>query len=431
MALYNMRFWLIAALAVFAGTSASAQFTIELCQERAQINFPQIKQYDLIAQSEQFNLRNASKAYLPQFSLSLKATYQTEVVEFPLSMPGLSLPSLPKDQYQAVAEVNQLIWDGGVVRTQKKRIAAEHAVEAGRHAVEMYELRERVNNLFFGILLLEEQLKLNAVYDEELQANRVKVEGAMRNGVANRNDLDALTVEQIANGQRRMELEAARLAYSDMLACFIGEPLGSDPVLKKPSVTNASPAYPLLHETSLWEYRPEVAYFQANMHQLETQRKQINANNLPKLSAFLQGGYGNPGLNMLKEGFRAYAIGGLRLTWNFGGLYTRKDELRKIGNAISRVEIQRQAFDFNTRLKYVQQHTEIEKYRKIVKDDERIVELRERIKEASESKVENGTMTVTDLVRDLSNVQQARATKALHEIEMLRSVYQLKNTLNN
>lgn len=410
---------------------ASAQFTIEECYEKARLNYPQIKLYDLIGKSEQYNQANASKGYLPQFSLSAKATYQTEVTKIPISVPGVTIPTINKDQYQAVAEVNQTIWDGGVIRSQKQRIEADHEVERNQYEVDMYALNERINDLYFGILTVDEQIQLNEIYNVELQANYEKVEGSIQNGVANQADLDAVSVEMLNNSQRLTELQATREAYSTMLAYFIGEPSGESMQLRKPEIIT----FPTIDLSSkgtdqLWASRPEAALYASNIEQLEIQKKNITANNLPKFSAFIQGGYGNPGLNMLREGFRPYAIGGIKLSWNFGGLYSRKNDLRKIENNINRIQVQKHIFGFNTEINTIRQQTEIKKFRKILSDDERIIQLRLNIKNASQAKVENGTMSVNDLVRDISAEQTARRNKALHEIEMIKSVYQLKNTLN-
>ncbi len=407
------------------------QLTIQDCYEKARVNYPQIKVYGLIGQSKEYNLTNASKGYLPQFSLSAKATYQTEVTEIPISIPGVDIPTINKDQYQAVAEVNQTIWDGGVIKSQKERIEADYEVERNQYEVDMYALNERINDIFFGILMLDEQLVLNSIYANELKSNYDKVSGSMRNGVANQADLDAVSVEILNTSQQKIELEATRQAYANMFAYFIGEPSGKGLQIIKPEIVPQFAVRDLgITNNKEWYLRPELALYDANIKQLESQRKNITANNLPKFSAFIQGGYGNPALNMFEEGFRAYAIGGLRLSWNFGGLYTRKNDLRKIDNGISKIRVQQDVFDFNTRLKTIQQQTEIDKYLNIILDDDQIIRLRSNIKKASEAKVDNGTMSVNDLVRDISAEQTARRNKALHEIEMIKSIYQLKNTLN-
>ncbi|MDR0427008.1 MAG: TolC family protein [Dysgonamonadaceae bacterium] len=403
------------------------QLTIEDCYEKARENYPQIKQYKLIEQSKEYSLTNASRGYLPQLSLSLKATYQSEVTEIPISLPGVNIPTINHDQYQAVAEVNQMIWDGGAIKSQKKRIEAEHNVEEKQFEIDLYALRERIIDLFFGVLLFEEQLVLNDIYNNELKANQGKIIGSMQNGMANQSDLDIINVEILNTSQRKTELEALCKAYADMLAYFTGKLPEEGIRLIKPEVSFDN--FEITgHESG--NLRPEIAFYEANTSLLEVQKAGVSANNLPKISAFLQGGYGNPGLNMLKEGFRSYAIGGLKLNWNFGALYTRKNDLRKINNSIEKINTQKEVFHFNSRIKAIRQQNEADKYRTIIHDDIEIIKLRENIKKASEAKTENGIMTMNDLVRDISAVQMARQNKAIHEIEMMKSIYQLKNILN-
>lgn len=429
-----MKTRIVCFLAIFlcVGLTAPAQLTIEDCYEKARLNYPQIKLYNLLGESKEYNLQNASRGYLPQVSLAAKATYQSEVTKIPISIPGITIPTINKDQYQAVVEVNQVIWDGGAIQSQKKRIEADYEMEQSQYEVDMYALHERINDIFFGILVIDEQLALTHLYNEELKTHYDKVTNLMRNGTANQADLDAVSVEILNTSQRRTELEAMKRSYADMLAYFIGEPSGGESLrIRKPQISSYTSFYDgALSGNDAWGTRPEISFYEAHIKQLEVQKEAVTAGNRPRLSAFIQGGYGNPGLNMLRDEFRPYALGGVKLSWNFGSFYTRKNDLKKINNAIDRIELQQDVFNFNTRIKTIRQHAEIDKYFKIIKDDDDIIRLRENIKKSSEAKVENGTMSVNDLVRDITAEQTARRNKALHETEMIKAIYQLKNTLN-
>lgn len=408
----------------------SAQLSIEECYEKARLNYPQIKQQELIRLSSEYSLHAVSTGYLPQLSLSGKASWQSEVVGIPLSIPGIEIPKINKDQYQLVAEVNQLLWDGGANSYKRQQVKAEHDVEQQQYEVDLYALNERINDLFFGILLLKEQLALTDLYIDELTVNDKRLRGAMANGVANRSDLDVIQVEILKVSQQRTEWESMLGSYTSMLAYFIGEPVVAEKLVQ-PDVENELYTTLLTSSgTHAWHARPELSLFEAGMRQLDIQKKGIAAANRPVFNLFLQGGYGNPGLNMLKEGFRPYALGGIRFVWNFGSLYSRQSDLRKIDNGIDQIRVRQDIFNFNMQMKVAQQQNEMSKYEKILRDDEEIVRLRENIKKASEAKLENGTATVSDLVRDITAEQTARRNKAIHEVEMVRSVYQLKNTLN-
>ena len=399
-----------------------SSLTLEECYAKAGTNYPLVSRYGLIQQSEQYSLSNANKGYLPQFSLSAKATYQTDVTKIPVSIPGVDIPTLNKDQYQALVELDQVIWDGGTIRSQKRNINASTEVDRQQQQVDMYAIRERINSLFFGTLLLEEQLKLNTLYDEELARNYQKVQSFIANGVANAADLDAVKVEQLSNRQRRAELEATCKAYRQMLGAFTGTDLARTDLIQ-PIAADKQP----LPEIR----RPELHLFNAQNSLLDAQAKAVTAKNMPRLSAFIQGAYGNPGLNMLQSGFKAYAVGGIRLSWNFGNFYTKRNDLRQIDVNRDNIAVQRETFLFNTRQQISSGNGEIEKYRRTLADDGEIITLRDNIKRASEAKVAEGTMSVTDYMDDVTAAETARQNQALHRMQLLMSLYNLKNLTNN
>jgi len=426
---FAFRYQLVFFFSLF-GTAAFGQLTIEQCYEKARENYPLVKRYNLIEQSGEYNLKNASKGYLPQFSLSAKATYQTEVTTIPISIPGMDIPTMRKDQYQVVAGVSQTIWDGGMVSSQKKSIKAGVDSDKMRYEVDMYTLNARINDLFFGILLLNEQLRLNDVYMNELQRNHDRVASFVANGLANNADLDGVRVEQLTARQNRTNMESMRKVFLQMLSVMTGVEVGATTVFVVPDIDlkqKQDAAFTFnLNENN----RPELGMYDALTRQMEAQRKSITAGNSPKISAFIQGAYAAPGLNMFQQDFSPYAIGGVQFLWNFGGLYTRKNDLNKINTSINDVEIQRETFLFNASLQATQQQFEIEKYLKIMEEDDQIIAMRENIRRSAEAKVENGTMSTLDMMREVNAEQNARQQKATHKVELLKALYELKTITN-
>lgn len=400
------------------------QLSIDDCYKKAQANYPQVKQYGLIEQSKEFNLSNANKGYLPQISFSAKATYQSAVTKLPITLPNVTIEGLNKDQYQSVVEVNQSVWDGGVIRNQKKITEASSAVDKQKLDVDMYAINDRVNQLFFGILLLDEQIKQNLLLQNELKRNYNQISVYITNGIANQADLDAVKVNQLSTAQRKVELDATRKAYREMLSALIGEEIKEGTSIVKPSFAEEA-------SLSSTVNRPELRLFEAQSNLFETQKSMVDAKNLPKLGVFVQGGYGNPGLNMLKNEFTPYYVAGARLSWNFGSLYTKKNDKKLLDNNLQNVAIQKETFLFNTNLKMTQQSNEIDKIKQLMRDDDEIIRLRTNIKKASEVKVEHGTLSVTDLLRDINSEDQAKQSKVLHEIQLLISIYNYKNSTNN
>ncbi|MBP1676010.1 MAG: outer rane efflux protein [Bacteroidetes bacterium] len=406
--------------------------SLDTCLVRARLNYPLLRQYGLIEKTAEFNLSNAGKAFLPQVNLAVKATYQSAVTEIPSALSDVisqmsghpfSFPSLSKDQYQAALEVNQLIWDGGLTGAQKKNIRASAETEKQKLEVDMYALNERIYNLYFGILLINEQLKQNEILKEELAENFRKIEAYMQNGVARQSDLDAIKIEQINARQRESDLMITRKSYLQILEAFTGLQTTAGVELQKPQL----PAVSLSAENK----RPELMMLRAQSNALQSQREVIYAGNLPKISAFVQGGYGRPGLNMFSGAFEPFYIGGLRLSWNLSGFYTQKNNLSKIESAMKSVDVQKETFIFNNDMGSKQQWNDIEKLKVSLKNDEEIIALRSSIKKASEARVAHGAMTVTDLLRDINAESMARQTKALHEIQLYMVTYQLKNNINN
>ena len=406
-----------------AAMLAHAQLTLEECQRRAQDNYPLVRQYGLIEKARGYDLSNAGKGYLPQFSLSGKATYQSDITRLPVEIPNLDIEPVPKDQYQVMLEVQQTLWDGGDIRSRKRLTRAASEVELEKQHVDMYALTDRVNQLFFGILLLDEQLKLNSLLQEDLGRTHKQVADYIANGIATLSDLDAVSVEQLNTRQHRVELETTRRAYLSMLAAFTGKDLSSETVLLKPAAEE--------NIDRQMNNRPELRWYDAQGEQLHQQEAALNTRLMPRFGLFVQGAYGNPGLNMLKDEFNAYYMAGVRMSWNFGSLYTLKNDRRRIDNTRQQIETGRDVFLFNIRLQATQQDEGIVSMRRQMADDDEIIRLRGNIRRAAEAKVQNGTMTVTDMLREITNESMARQTKALHEVQLLMNIWQLKYTLNN
>ncbi len=410
---------------LFFSAIAFAQntLTIEQCQRMAKENYPLIKRYGLIERSKEYNLSNAGKGYLPQFSLSGKASYQSEVTKIPIDIQGIDIKGLSKDQYSATIDVTQTIWDGGVINSKKDITKASSYAEQKQLDVDMYKIVYQVNQMYFGILLLDARLKQNALLQEELQRNFDLISSYIINGIANQSDLDAIKVEQLKTVQNKAQIVSNKKAYLDMLGILIGQKLNENIILPKPNADNLT--------ISSRVKRPELELFDAQLVNLETQKKAIKAGYMPKLGLFLTGGYGKPALNMLNNDFSAYYIGGIRLSWNFGSLYTQKNDRKLIETNQDNIATSRETFLFNTSLETSQEQNEINKNKDLLKYDDDIVILRNNVKRATEAKVANGTSTVIDLMRDVNAEDLAKQDRIQHEIELLQAIYNLKYTTNN
>jgi outer membrane protein TolC len=409
-------------LALFASVSGSAQLTLEDCYAKARENYPLIRQYDLLEQSERYSLANIAKNYLPRVTLNGQASYQSDVTTLPIDLKSLGIPadipSVSNDQYRAAVDVSQMLWDGGQTRAQQNVAKAASEVEKKRTNVSLYDVEARVCQLFFGILAMDERLKILDLKEEDLVSNRKTVESLLKNGTATQSDLDQIDVALLQLEQARIEQTETKLASRRMLALFIREDVSDATLLVKPASDFASGS---------GIFRPELTLFDAQTALLAKQYEALTARNRPVVSLFAQGGYGRPGLNMLKDDFDFFAVGGVRLTWNFSHLYTQKNERRIVQSNIDAVALQRETFLFNTDLQLTHEQSEIEKSRKLLRKDDEIIALRKRVKQAGESKYKNGVYPLHELIRDIHAEEEARQTKALHEIQYLLHIYTYKH----
>lgn len=415
------RFWVWAmGMCALQGT-LSAQLTLEACYRAARENYPLVRQFDLIERTKDFTVENATKSYFPQLGFSGKASYQSDVTKMPFSIPGVEF-GLDKDQYQLVLELNQTIWDGGAVRNRKEEARAKSEVQKGQLEVNLYALDDRVNQLFFGMLLIDAQLAQNALLQAQLARNHGQVSACMQQGVANQADLDAVAVEQLNARQTESELRVNRKAYAEVLGLLTGRKGIDAERLVKPSVT----VEPLEENR-----RPELSLYESQRRQLSVQEKGLTARYMPKLGVFAQGAYGDPGLNMLKGGFEPYYIAGLRLSWNISDLYTRKNDKRLLAASRDDIDVQEAVFRLNNRMEAAQHWRTVEKIDTLMKNDDELIRLRTNIRKSAEAKVANGTLTVTEMLREVTAEDQAKQAKALHEIQRLQALYDIKYTMNH
>lgn len=391
------------------------------CQQMARSNYPLIKQYELIDKSRDFNIANAGKGYLPQLSLGAKGSYQSEVTQMPVAIPGYS--PLNKDQYSVALDLSQTIWDGGVAGSQKELARTAAQVSARQMDVDLYAINDRVNQLYFSILLLNARLAQSELHQKELQRNYDLVAGYMAGGVANQSDLDIIRVEQFKALQTDASLVADRRMFVTVLGTLIGAQIADNAQLEEPSISE-----PEVRNGG--GNRPEFELFEARHQNLEAQQSRITAGIMPRISLFATAGYGRPGLNMLKNRFDTYYVGGVRASWNFGGLYTTKNDRRIVQLNQKSVELQRETFEFNNSIEISQRLSMVKKQNDLLAQDDQIIALRGRIADATKTKLSQGTATASDLVRDLTAKDAAIQAKIAHQIEHALALYNLKYATN-
>ena len=408
---------------------AQAQ-TLEECQLAAERNYPLIRQYGLIEKTTELTLSNIQKGWLPQVSASAQATLQSDVTAFPDQIQkvyqtmGIDMQGLKKDQYRVGIDVQQTVFDGGAIKNQKEIARQQGKVQAAQNEVNLYNVRKRVNEMYFGLLLINEQIALNKDLQRLLEQNEKKLASMVKGGTAAESDYLNVKAERLNVAQQMTGLQAQRQALVRMLSAFCGIEVKE---IKTP------PLAPPIEGRGV-AIRPELKAIDAQLKLADAQEKALNAALMPKLGVFAQGYYGYPGYNMFEDmmsrKFSWNGMIGARLSWNIGALYTRKNDKAKLNIQRSMFNVQRETFLFNNNLEQIQQNENIERYKKLMADDEEIISLRSSIRKAAESKLSHGIIDVNDLVKEITNENAAKVQQRVHEIEMLKEIYDLKYTTN-
>lgn len=408
--------------------------TLEECQHFARENYPLIVQQELIDKLAEFNVSNARRNWLPQVSVSAVAAYLSQVPEIPdnlkslMAIGNVDLGSFSHGLYGATVQVRQPIWDGGLIGAQVAAAKAEGEVSRRTWESEMYALRERVNQLYFGTLLLQENIGIADLLIADLERNYGMLEAMMEFGTAEQNDLDQLRVEILGARQQRAQLASSRALYLAMLGVMTGQPFTEETRLERPRPEVLSPE-------ATGENRPEMALMDAQQLLLDAQRRAVRASVMPQIGAFVWGMYTNPGPDIFRSmadhsHWSPYAMAGVSISWNLGGFYTKKNRMSQIELNERRLESQREAFRYNIRLQSMQERAAIAEMQEVMRYDDEIIDLRTSIRQRTEAQVKNGEASVNDLLRDVNAEDRARQNKAAHEVEWLKNIYDLKYTVN-
>lgn len=402
--------------------------TLEECQRAAEQNYPLISQYSLIEKTTELTVANLQKGWLPQLSATAQATYQSDVVSWPDEMKnmmgsmGLDMKGLKKDQYRVGLDISQMVYDGGAISSQKAIAREQGNIQLAQNEVSLYQVRKRVNEMYFALLLLDEQIVLNRDLQEQLAGNERKLESMMKRGVAAECDWQNVKAERLKVMQQGTSLASQKRMLQSMLSTFCG-------------IEVEQAVKPAMIETGVANNRPEMRLFDSQLRLADAQEKALNSALMPKLGVFAQGYYGYPGYNMFEDmkshSWSLNGMVGVRLTWNIGALYTRKNDKEKIALQRRLIESNREVFLFNNNLEQLQQNEEMNRYRKLMADDEEIIALRKSVRKSAESKLAHGIIDVNDLVREINQENAARVQHSVHEIEMLKQIYDNKFTTNN
>lgn len=397
---------------------AQEAVSLEQCQAWARENHPVLKQSDLYQQILNLKNENNATSLLPQLTLNGQATYQSDVTKIGISIPNMNIQTADKDQYKFYLDLKQTIWDGGLNKARELINETENAGNQQQVKVELYQLKEKVNQFYFTSFLIQENLNILEKKNGTLTERRKMMESAVKNGMMLSSELDQLLADMVKTDQMVLELESNREAVLSGLAILTGkavdhlqnmelttEPKGMDNELK----------------------RPEIDLFARQTDLLNVQSEILKKQRNPKLFGFGQAGYGKPGLNMLNNEFDTYYLVGLGFNWNVLDWKntSRQRQVLKLQQEI--VQTKQESFVRNIDLASDQQNKQIDQLSRLLKTDSELIQIRERITKASASKLENGAINTADYIQDLNAEITARLTLETHKIQLKEAQIKLEN----
>ena len=400
----------------------SLELSLDTALKLARDNYPLIEQRALLQKTNSLTVQNIQTAYLPQLSFGAQATYQSDVTSVPISLPNLKINPLSKDQYKLVADISQLIYDGGNNRVQKEMQQSSFKVEDQKIEVQLYQLKDRIQQLYLGILLLEEQEKLTRLTKDNITAGLNVVKAQVQNGTALKSTQWVLEAQELQLQQRINEMSLNREQLLKVMTLFIHRELPASIKFVMPTIVQTIASNINRPELQLFAYQKDLLNAQTNL---------IKAKDAPKLSLFAQTGYGKPGLNMLKNEFSTYGIGGVKLNWNISRVYTSKKEKQIVAISKSINDIQKDIFLLNTNAQLIQQQSEIEKAKSNVSIDEKIISLRENVSASSKAQLQNGVINSNDYLREIIAEDIAKSNFILHKIQLVQAQLNYKSISGN
>lgn len=386
---------------------------LDSCHQWARQHYPLTTQIGLLEITRDLTLKNISSGNLPQWKLIGKATYQSEVTEIPIAVPGIDIPVVPHDQYNAYVEVNQPLTGFKTTKLEKEVALTNHDIKNNELKVSLYQLYGRVNTLYFGILLLDAQMEQIRISSTDILDRIEQLNHAKAYGTVLQSDIDQLRAESLRLDQQIFATRSQKNQLITILELLTGRNFSDNSQFKLPDVT---PQTGQMH-------RPELDLFELQKRGIDQQKSLFQQQIKPQLSLFVQGGYGRPALNFLDDQFSPYFIGGLRFTWDLTSQYnkSRKMEIWDVQKRM--IDAKAETFKLNTQMQLSRYNEEIRNYQKLLTMDQEIIDLRTSIKETAAQQLAHGLMTPVDYMTLLHEEEKARQSRALNEILLLQSYY--------
>jgi outer membrane protein TolC len=396
---------------------AQDTITLTYCYQQAEKNYPLSRQMDLLNQSNGLKISNLNKNYLPQMNLNGSVSLQSEVTQFAIpriaGLPPIESPTISKDWYKLTLDVNQSIYEGNITSYQKKIENSSLQADQKSLQVELYKLKDRINQIYLTIFLLQESESLLKTNQDRLNSKLKEVRSAVNNGVQLASNADALEAELIRIDQQLIENRIDRTTSFKMLSELTSTAISETSVLILPVMTISS--YPFENK------RFENELFDIQQTKIGLMKNMVTTRWNPKFFAFGQLGYGRPSLNMLSNDFTPWWLFGAKLTWNFFNWNQNKNDKKIFDIQNDIVRAQQETFDKNLKISTEKEISEIMKLSEILAKDEDIIVLRTRISKSASSQLDNGVITSSDYITRLNEETQSKLNLELHKIQLVKA----------
>lgn len=387
---------------------AQQTLTLEACYALAEKNYPLAKQKALLEEKLNSEIKVLEKEKLPKLDLNAQATYQSDVIEFPMNLPNTNIEPPNKDQYRATIDANQLIYNGGNIAANAILKTAELATQQQQVAVNLYSLKSRINQNYFSVLLFQEQEKLLLSKMEELDARLKEANTGVKYGAVLPASEHILKAEQLKLEQQISQINFDRKKALNNLGALLSHNIDSDITLSNPDI---------LIPSEITSQRPELELFELQEIQLETSKEVISKSNYPKILGFGQVGYGNPGLNMLDNSFQDFYMVGVKMNWNIFDWGKTKEKKQAVAVSKEIVSTEKETFLLNNEMQQKEAESDIDKYETMLQKDTEIIALREMVLQATTSQLQNGAITSSEYITELNNLYEAKIDEQLHKIQ--------------
>ncbi|MGB5497664.1 MAG: TolC family protein [Maribacter sp.] len=398
---------------------AQQTLTLDECFEMVTKNYPLVKQSDLLQDKSNLDIEAINKGKLPKLDINAQATYQSDVTSLPIQIPNATVEPPNNDQYRATLDISQSIYNGGLIDASAKVKEATTKVDQQQVEINLYGLKNKVNQLYLSVLLLQENKALLGAKEKQLQTRINEVKAAVKYGTLLPSAANALEVELLKIKQNYSELDYSKSNLIQRLSLLIGRELNIDVTLQQTKVFITPPK-----EAD----RPELLLFELQKEQINFSTELLTKTNSPKISGFAQGGYGNPGLNMLDNSFKTYYMTGLRLNWNIFDWNKTKTEKLSLQINKEIINTQKETFELNNNLELIELQTEIDKFQELIVFDEAIISLRENMVKTAESQLKNGVITSSAFISEFTDLFEAKSNLNLHKTQLLLNQIQYQIT---